>query len=69
MCNTNSDCVKIKSDCCGSYDAINKESLENWGDMIEQKCKNIKCSNQFTKIFNKDTLSNVICINNKCSLD
>ena len=70
-CNIDSDCVIIKSDCCGctaggTADTIHKKYKEQWENTVQSKCENIAC----TTVMSNDwsCFAEAKCVRNKCAM-
>ena len=70
-CNLDSDCVIIKSDCCGctaggTADTIHKKYKEQWENTVQSKCENIAC----TAVMSNDwsCFAEAKCVRNKCAM-
>lgn len=65
-CNDNSDCTETQKACCSCYNggeqtAINRNYLDDWNDLLENRCQNIDCM-----AVENCQLGKVICENNRC---
>lgn len=70
-CEKDSECIKIKDDCCGcsaggKATSINKNFKDEYLGDLQKECKNIMC----TQVISNDSSckKDAVCVNNKCVL-
>ena len=70
VCSQNSDCVGIRLGCaCYIEDAINKNYLNDWTNILREKCGSDKCMMDLGLRFpSDDTINKAVCENNRCEI-
>lgn len=72
-CVIDSDCVKVKTDCCdcahdGNNTAINKSSEQAWLNSLSSKCSTTNCAQMVSTHWTCNENTEAICASGKCVL-